>query len=386
MSRSRSHELDALRGGLLVVMALTHLPTRFSLYADQPLGFVSTAEGFIFLSAFLVGRGYSRLHQQGRFAEMRRKAWQRARRLYYWHIGMLGLVLTLGAGFALLTGRSGLKNLLSGFFAEPLPAMLGSVVMAYQPPLFDILPMYIVFLAVTPAILQGSRREGWGKVLLLSFLLWLFAQVGGRALLFGSFVSLTGWPMGFESLGAFDWFAWQIVWVAGLAVGLNSAAVQSALAGPEGRRRRVALLAGAAMLACLFLFWRHLGPRGAGELWISLNAFDKWRMGFLRVVNFAAVAFIASCWLVPLLKSARFGWLAQLGGASLHVFCAHVAACVVCVALISQESLRTSLRYELLMIVGTFAAMFVVAARANASRIASAVAPRARLGSNQNVA
>jgi hypothetical protein len=58
--------------------------------------------------------------------------------------------------------------------------------------------------------------------------------------------SLTGWPLGLESLGAFDWFAWQIVWVAGLAVGLNESAVRSAFAGPEGRHR-VALLAGVAI-------------------------------------------------------------------------------------------------------------------------------------------
>src|ERR1035437_8338943 len=52
----RRPELDALRGLFLVWMTLTHLPTRFSDYLNQPIGFVSSAEGFVFISALLVGR------------------------------------------------------------------------------------------------------------------------------------------------------------------------------------------------------------------------------------------------------------------------------------------------------------------------------------------
>ena len=56
----RRPELDALRGLFLVWMTLTHLPTRFSDFVNQPLGFVTSAEGFVFVSALLVGRLYIR--------------------------------------------------------------------------------------------------------------------------------------------------------------------------------------------------------------------------------------------------------------------------------------------------------------------------------------
>ena len=56
----RRPELDALRGLFLVWMTLTHLPTRFSDFVNQPIGFVSSAEGFVFISALLVGRLYIR--------------------------------------------------------------------------------------------------------------------------------------------------------------------------------------------------------------------------------------------------------------------------------------------------------------------------------------
>jgi hypothetical protein len=51
----RWSEIDALRGLMLVLMTLTHLPTRFSDPLGQPFGFVSAAEGFVFLSAFMAG-------------------------------------------------------------------------------------------------------------------------------------------------------------------------------------------------------------------------------------------------------------------------------------------------------------------------------------------
>ena len=56
----RRPELDALRGLFLVWMTITHLPTRFSDFVNQPLGFVSSAEGFVFISALLIGRLYIR--------------------------------------------------------------------------------------------------------------------------------------------------------------------------------------------------------------------------------------------------------------------------------------------------------------------------------------
>jgi hypothetical protein len=56
----RRSEVDALRGLMLVWMTLTHLPTGISVYSYQPIGFVSSAEGFIFLSALFTGLIYFR--------------------------------------------------------------------------------------------------------------------------------------------------------------------------------------------------------------------------------------------------------------------------------------------------------------------------------------
>ena len=76
----RRLELDAARGVMLVWITLTHLPTAASHYVNQPFGFVSAAEGFIFLSALFTGRIYYRLADHDGYRAMTRSFW----RLRFW--------------------------------------------------------------------------------------------------------------------------------------------------------------------------------------------------------------------------------------------------------------------------------------------------------------
>src|ERR1700738_3360476 len=87
---TRKPEFDALRGLFLVWMTLTHLPTRLSNLVNQPFGFVSSAEGFVFLSAMLVATLY--IHQGAENSDgVRSKLWKRALRIYGYHLIMLAM-------------------------------------------------------------------------------------------------------------------------------------------------------------------------------------------------------------------------------------------------------------------------------------------------------
>ena len=77
----RRPEIDALRGVFLVWMTLAHLPTHLSDLVNEPFGFVSSAEGFVFLSALLVARLYIRQAAEAG-AVLRTKLWKRALRIY----------------------------------------------------------------------------------------------------------------------------------------------------------------------------------------------------------------------------------------------------------------------------------------------------------------
>ena len=141
----RRPELDALRGLFLVWMTLTHLPTRFSDYANQPLGFVSSAEGFVFISALLVGRLYIRDSLENP-ASVRVKLWKRSLQIYAYHLLMLALLSQWLPPTPCTPTR--LRSTICSTFTSPHPfvAIVGSVFLIYCPPLLDILPMYVMFL------------------------------------------------------------------------------------------------------------------------------------------------------------------------------------------------------------------------------------------------
>src|SRR5471032_848032 len=160
----RRPELDALRGLFLVWMTLTHLPTRFADFVNQPLGFVSSAEGFVFISALLVGRLYIRDLVQNP-ANVRAKLWKRSFKIYGYHLLMLALAFTVVAGFAVHSNKVALTNLLNFYLVHPVVDIAGSVLLLYCPPLLDILPMYVTFLFFTPALLSAAVKVGWQWIL-----------------------------------------------------------------------------------------------------------------------------------------------------------------------------------------------------------------------------
>src|ERR1700680_5305880 len=105
----RLPELDALRGLMLTLMTLAHLPTKAQVITNQQFGFVSEAEGFVFLSAFLTGRIFGRVANESGFPTVIKRLWTRALRLYGYHLVLLGIAFTVVAAVAIHTERPSLK-------------------------------------------------------------------------------------------------------------------------------------------------------------------------------------------------------------------------------------------------------------------------------------
>src|SRR4029077_310209 len=178
----RLKELDALRGLMLVWITLTHLPTTLSTYVNQPFGFVSAAEGFIFLSALFTGSIYFRMAEQNSYGAMRRKLSMRTLQLYLYHVLLLSFVFLVAVPIAASGTRPGLHNLLDFYFdAGARRAVVEAFLLIYRPPLLDILPMYIIFLVFTSAALLITRRIPWKYILGTGFVIWTMAQFGFRA-------------------------------------------------------------------------------------------------------------------------------------------------------------------------------------------------------------
>lgn len=360
----RRNELDALRGIFLLVMAGTHLPTVLNDFANQPLGYVSAAEGFVFLSAFLVGSIYTPLMFQRGMAYVRERLWKRARTLYGYHLMLLLFVFTVVAAAAQLTGSAALHNYLLVFFRNPGWALAASPLLAYQPPLLDILPMYIVFLALSPALLRLARRRGWAAVLIGSGLLWLFAQEqGGRALY--ELASRAGVPFERAAFGGFDWFAWQLAWVLGLWLGFREHRKDAAE--PSRRWLRHPAVATAALMTCLFfLLWRHHAGGLLAHIGTTSPLLDKWRLGPLRIVNCIALGWVFNEVALPALRRLRIGILELLGRNSLQVFAAHIPVCVLGDGiLLSEHAALPEALEQTLLVVAMLSVMLFVAWRSD---------------------
>ena len=110
-----------MRGLMLVWITLTHLPTSASAYVNQPFGFISAAEGFIFLSALFTGRIYFRLAEHDGYPAMTRRMWGRTLRLYVYHALLLAFAFLVAVPIASRGNRPGLHNLLNFYFQRPGP-------------------------------------------------------------------------------------------------------------------------------------------------------------------------------------------------------------------------------------------------------------------------
>ncbi len=348
----RQWELDALRGLMLVLMTLTHMPTGFSPVLSQPFGFVSAAEGFVFLSALLAGRVYGARAERQSFAELRGGLWRRAGRLYLCQLALLLLAFTLIAWLGVVRQQGGVTGLLEYFFIAPASAVGAALVLLHNPPLLDVLPLYILFMLITPWLLAHGRRHGWRGLLCASLLLWLAEQWGLGAALHGLAAS-AGWPVPYKDMGAFHLFAWQLLWVGGLCLGTRR---------QPWPRVRWWLWGPALLLAGSTLLWRHMvGQDPMPGVPAVAALFDKWSLGPLRLLNGAAlvVLLLASAPLWRALPRPRP--LELLGRQSLPVFCAHLVIVLFTLAFFgSVETLRPR-QTDALLLAAAFAGLFAVA-------------------------
>src|SRR5690606_29292606 len=142
-------------------------------------GYVSAAEGFVFLSAYLVGVVYGGRARKLGYAEMRKALWCRAGIVYRAHVAMLAFLFTVIAWIGIRSYRQAIVNLIAFYIQEPWTAPGTGSALIYTPPLLDILPMYVLFMAASPPLLPlALRPAGAALVIGVSASLWLAAQLG----------------------------------------------------------------------------------------------------------------------------------------------------------------------------------------------------------------
>ena len=352
--QDRIEELDALRGLMLVWIILTHLPTVLSTYVNQPFGFLAATEGFIFLSALFTGRIYFRIAQREGNGAMWRKLWMRTGKLYCYQLLLLAFAFAIEAPIAARGNTPAVHNLLDFYFAAGRThAFIDAALMIYRPPLLDILPIYIILLALTPFALVLGTRFGWKYALTGGFTLWLLAQFGFRSFAYHVQTRAFGLQIPLNEMGAFDLWAWQLWWLVGLWLGVRWAKGDLRL----DWVKQTAIPA--ALVAVFFLVLRYAQVDGVLTFGRSGLLFDKWDFGAGRIVNFTAVAALAIRFRSAL-RPFAIRPLVMMGQASLPVFCVHLLCVFFALTIMGTDPIMRDWK-AVVIVIGSLSAVLVTA-------------------------
>lgn len=362
----RLWQIDALRGLMLALMTLTHMPTVLAGPAGQPFGFVSAAEGFVLLSGFMAGMVYAGRARHEGMLRMRSAFYHRVGKVYLCQVGLLLFLFSVVALIALLLRQDAITGLMDYYLEDPLHAVVGSLLLIYNPPLLDILPIYVLFMLISPLLLRHGIRNGWDGILAISAALWLAAQfkLGGWA--YEALAPAAGIRVSLHHTGAFDVLAWQFLWVLGLWMGARRKMQLSTarLVFPHW------IVGTAITIAALFFVWRHVGGQVPLPHNASLNMlFDKWQLGPLRMLNLFALLVLLvryGPWLSARLPRGRA--LEKMGAASLPVFCAHVVLALLALAVLGAPTPGRPLWIDAAILLASFAALYKVALVSRAPR------------------
>jgi hypothetical protein len=308
--RERDPLIDLLRGFCLSIMTIDHLPhTVVEKLTWQTFGFVSAAEGFVFLSGLVTGMVYGRAAESVSFSAVLRKAYRRVRTIYLSNaLYVTCIILAALAGFnALGTGYvAGWQLWLKAMLFMATPAESG------------ILRLYFLLFLAIPAIILALNRNRFFYVVIISTLLWALAAFG----------------LGMSAIRqthGFDVVSWQVLFVAGLAFGLPRSYIRMRL--PSSNSWMVT----ASVLVCGFFAVRHLptliAPLSSYFQWLS-----DWRrtLAVGRLVNFAALAYVVFRMRrhISKLSGTFIGhFLVFLGRHSLPVFMWSICVSTICVAM-----------------------------------------------------
>jgi hypothetical protein len=303
-SLPRDLRLDALRGLMLLLIVFHHHPLIKGWILDESFGYVNVLEGFIFLSGYIAGLIYSqKLILEGR-DEMIRQALRRSATIYLFHI------ITFVAAFAILhTSNLTFETWTPLIDRDPVTSLLAIVTLLFQPVFLDILPMFFVFALCAPwIIIQFRKRRGW-SVIGISLGIWLLAQLGMR-----NWITNQCSKFFIVNFGFFDMFAYQLLFVTGLALGVRRYDKGKTIA--PLKSRNVAFIGCLALI--LFTFRYQMLPLSN---FVNTNwLIDKSELGPLRLLNFSLIAILISD---PELWPEESFWvrgLAYLGRYSLQVF------------------------------------------------------------------
>jgi hypothetical protein len=279
---TRDPRLDFFRGIALCIILITHAPQNpLGLWSPGQFGFSDSAEIFVFCSGMASAIAFGRTFERAGWPIGTGRILQRVWQIYWVHIGIF-VALTSLMVFIDSTGhfeKSYVESLnLHRFFDNPEANLLGLVTLTYVPNYFDILPMYLVLLAMVPlvvALYRASPILAFGAVLLT----WMVANQG--------LVDLPAEPWS-DREWFFNPFAWQLIFFTGFAL------MSGWLPAPPLNRNLVIAAIVIVVISVPLTHFRFLNAiPELQQLFVDMFSLrTKTDFGVLRYVHFLALAYL----------------------------------------------------------------------------------------------
>ena len=285
--KQRDVRLDFFRGLGMFIILVAHITNNpWTLYIPARFGFSDATEMFIFCSGMASAIAFGAVFARAGFLMGLFRVGFRIWEIYWVHIATF--MLTLAAMF--IINRTGLFSRdevgalnLVPFLKASGNQVIGLFSLTYVPNYFDILPMYIVMLALLPAMMLLARVNAH-LALTASLLLWLAATATNLNLPAEYWFSNNS-----ERQWFFNPFAWQLIFFTGFAF------MSGWLPAPP-RSRKLAIAAAAVVLISLPFAWHvTVGEFDFIKVWRQdwRILFDKTDFGILRFIHFLSLAYLA---------------------------------------------------------------------------------------------
>jgi hypothetical protein len=205
----RDLRVDFFRGLALWMIFVNHTPGNvLSYFTLRKISLGDATEAFVLLAGYAAGIAYGKALKRDGWLRTGARVLQRVGTLYVAHI-FLFVVFTAQVGFsaAALDQAAFLDELaLDPFSQEPYRALFEALLLRYQPAFLDVLPLYIVLLAMF--------------AFAMPLMLHLPAMLACSALLYAATrfydLQLPSWT---GDTWFFNPFAWQLLFVIGIWLG-----------------------------------------------------------------------------------------------------------------------------------------------------------------------
>jgi hypothetical protein len=309
------YRIDFFRGLSLIFIFINHIPDNaFSYFTSRTYALFDSAEVFMFLAGYSAALAYYSLVPLGLQA-FSLKALRRTRAIWTYHLLLVAGIMAA----AFVIGEAGVSTdyeiFLDKIESDPVRVLLGAPLLAFQAPLLDILPMYVMVMLLAPFLIW-LRVRGELALLAASGLMWMFT-----ARFFPNIPTMTydvGWN--------FNPLCWQFLFAIGLAFGWRTRTNMPPVASGESRRvLDICCMLFVAFSACVLMTiaFETIDDVAANRLRAMYFSLNKHTLDLWRVVGLLASAYLVAR-LVP--KDAAWlqfrvvRWVCAAGAASLPIF------------------------------------------------------------------